>query len=327
MPYQTGAVASFAALKTEIMSFLVANSWTQESDIIKRDGVFGKITTGTDSQGYAYIQLEGGKGSDGAGNLVDKHDGPVPFSQNAGRMDDGVGLEAPGAMVFPINYYFHLFESPVVEFWCIIQFNGDRSQHMGFGNIVKAAPFTGGGFYSSSVSSTLNIFNFDNFNSVNFLEIGLSNSKVAMELLPFNVGRAHNFPVNQFSGSVVHAEIGGLEWYMSGKIESFYPGDSTMLEGRMMFEERVVSEASVNNVPNLVPIRLFGRAASGNLQRIGHLENLKFAQIGSMNFGQVESDGVDSWKFYPAYLKNTLEPEGGQNHTGTAGIAIRYDGP
>ena len=155
MPYQTGSAASFAALKTEIISFLAANGWTQEgSDIVKRNGVHARITTGNHPQdGGAYIQLEGAKSSDGLGNLVDIQAGPILVEDQAGRMIDSLGQDSVGSMVFPITYNLHLESTPVDEFWCFIQYNGDCSQHMGFGNIVKAAPFTGGGFYSSSVSS------------------------------------------------------------------------------------------------------------------------------------------------------------------------------
>ena len=94
-----------------------------------------------------------------------------------------------------------------------------------------------------------------------------------------------------------------------------------------MHEERLASQSSVNGVSNLVPIRLFGRASDGNLQRLGSLYNVRYADIRNMNFGQIESDGTDTWKFYPAYYKDASEPNGGSNHTGTAGIAVRYDGP
>ena len=49
--------------------------------------------------------------------------------------------------------------------------------------------------------------------------------------------------------------------------------------------------------------------------------------ISALDFGQVESDGVDSWKFYPVFFKDADNPEGGTDHTGIAGFAIRYDGP
>ena len=336
MPYQTGTVASFAALKTEIMSFLVANSWTQETDIIKRNGVFAKITTGTHaSDSDNYIRLEGGKKSDGSGNLIAKHDGPGPWNNNSGEMTASFGLLSANAMVFPITYYFHLATTPVDEFWCVIQFNGDRCQRMGFGNINKSAPFTGGGFYSSSTveinSSNQNLYNWSSNNLLSNPGMGNNagtSSRNALELIPFHGGDAVN--ANVFAGSVVHAEVGGGEWYSSHIVTSAPPYPLTeymIMTHKEMGSLQKVSESTVNGMPNLIPFNLRVRGYDNNLQPIGSLENIRFSQIALLNFGQVESDGTDSWKFYPIYKKDASAPNGGLNHTGTMGFAVRYDGP
>lgn len=337
MPYQTGSVASFAALKTEMLSFLSANGWTQETDIIKRNGVFAKITSGvTPHDSDTYIQLEGGKGSDGAGNLVAKHDGPGPWGNNSGRMTASFGLLAANAMVFPVVYYFHLASNPVDEFWCFIQFNGDRCQHMGFGNIHKAAPFSGGAFFSSTTVQGDNgphsMHNWSSFNLLNNPGYGYNQGSGgqptnALEQIPFHGGSGLN--QNLFAGSVVHAEIGGGEWYSSHLVNAAgYPAGKFMVGGhRETGSMQEVSESTVNSMPNLIPFNLRIRDYDGNLQPIGYLENIRFSQIGLMNFGQVESDGTDSYKFYPLYKKDADNPLGGFNHSGTMGLAVRYDGP
>lgn len=331
MPYQTGSVASFSALKTEIISFLVANGWTAEIDIVKRNGVFAKITAGSvGTDGSTYIQLEGGKGSDGGGNLVDKHDNPAyPWQNNAGRMTSHLGVGSAGGVIFPITYNFQVFSAPVDEFWCVIQFNGDVSQHLGFGNINKSAPFSGGGFYSCSAGSFEGGIPsvYYTFDANNIVANGMSSDRGAVEHIPFNGNTTFNFAFEQFSGSAIHAEIGGLEWFMSGTISGMYPAPGRMIRGQTDVYERNVSQSTVNGVPNLVPIRLYGRSLSNNMQNLGTLENMRFAQIGNMNFGQVETDGTDRWKFYPAYKKDASDPNGGVDHTGIAGLAIRYDGP
>ncbi|MDC0003809.1 hypothetical protein OAE19_05355 [Porticoccaceae bacterium] len=336
MPFQTGVVASFAALKTEMLSFFTANGWTQETDIIKRNGVFAKITTGTTpSDGDNYIRLEGGKGSDGSGNLVAKHDGPGPFNNNSGQMSASFGLGAANAMVFPITYNFQLFSSPVDEFWCFIQFNGDRCQHMGFGNINKSASFSGGGFYSSmtaEVNSTQQqMYNWSSFNLLSNEGYGNNQnvgSRSAIEMIPFHGARG--IDSNVFAGSVVHAEVGGSEWFSSHKVTNSapYPLSESMVAGhRETGAMQKVSESTVNGMPNLIPFNLRVRGYDNNLQTIGSLENIRFSQIGLMNFGQVESDGTDRWKFYPLYKKDASASVGGVNHTGTMGLAVRYDGP
>ena len=339
MPYQTGSVASFAALKTEILSFLSANGWSQENDIIKRNGVFAKITTGTTpSDGDNYIRLEGGKGSDGLGNLVGKHDVPdTPggLVNNNGQMSASLGLGGPNAMVFPITYFFHLHASPVDEFWCFIQFNGEYCQHMGFGNINKSAPFSGGGFYScstvevSTIAQQLYLINNSNIDSdFGSGARGVATSRNALELIPFRGGDA--LDVNVFAGSFVHAEVGGGEWYSSHLVTNAapYPDTEFMVMGyREAAAMRIVSGSTVNGMPNLIPFNLRVRGFDNNFQNIGSLENLRYSSIELMNFGQVESDGTDSWKFYPVYFKNASEPDGGVGHTGVAGLAVRYDGP
>ena len=340
MPYQTGSVASFSALKTEILSFLSANGWTQETDIIKRNGVYAKIAIGaTPHDGDAYIRLEGGKGSDGSGNLIAKHDGPSPsgWVNNNGQMSASFGLGAANAMVFPITYYFHLASTPVDEFWCFIQFNGDYCQHMGFGNINKAMPFTGGAFYSSmSVevdSSSRQLYNI-NTNSLlsnpgygfNGALSGLGHN--ALEMIPFHGG--YGIHQNAFAGSALHAEIGGLEWASSHRVSNAapYPLSKFMIAGhRETGAMQKVSESTVNGMPNLIPFNIRVLGYDGNWQPVGSLENIRFSQIGLMNFGQVESDGTDSWKFYPLFKKDADDADGGLNHTGTMGLAVRYDGP
>lgn len=334
MPYQTGTAASFAALKTEIFSFLASNGWTQETDIIKRNGVFAKITTGTTGHdGDNFIQLEGGKGSDGAGNLVAKHDLQSPLNNNAGQMSASFGLGAANAMVFPITYHFHLASSPVDEFWCVIRFNGDRCQHMGFGNINKSAPFVGGAFFSCTTMAVSNggqdMYNWNATNIIDSSGVG-STSANPLEMIPFHGGDSNNYN-HVFAGSVVHAEVGGGDWYFSNKVESgsFYPsGQRYMISGKKEHGEmQLVSESAINNVPVLIPFNLRIGGYDDNHQHIGVLENIRFAQIGGIDFGQVESDGTDSWKFYPVYLKDADNPAGGDEHTGIAGLAIRYDGP
>lgn len=336
MPYQTGSVVSFAALRTEIISFLSANGWTQEFDIVKRNGVVAKITTGTTGHDSdAYIRLEGGKGSDGAGNLIGKHDIDETLNNKSGQMTASFGLGSANAMVFPITYYFHLASTPVDEFWCFIQFNGDCCQHMGFGNINKSAPFSGGGFYSCTtveVSNTAqSLYGWTSFNLMSNPGYGRVSpffSRNVLELIPFHGGYAAD--ANVFSGSFVHAEVGGSEWYCSSLLTSnvSYPQTEYMIAGhRETGAMQKVSESTVNGMPNLIPFNLRVRGYDNNLQPIGSLENIRFSQIGLIDFGQVESDGTDSWKFYPLFKKDAANPLGGVSHTGTMGLAVRYDGP
>ena len=333
MPYQTGSVASFAALKTEIFTFLTSNGWTQENDIVKRNGVFAKITTGVRGwDGDAYIQLEGAKSSDGAGNLIGTPSTPPVSSliYGEGRMIASLALGGPNAMVFPITYNFHLHSSPVDEFWCFIQYNGDNSQHMGFGNVAKSTDYVGGGFYSSSVNSQDSPgSSLYTITSANLLANAAAANSTAFEIIPFNGGSGSNPAAT--SGSFLHAEVAGVEWFTTALIGggggSYGNFKYMMNSHRILTQERLLSESTVNGIPNLIPMRLYGRGFDDNFQRLGEIENIRFSQISNINFGQIESDGTDNWKFYPSLKKNASELSGGIDHSSNWGIAVRYDGP
>lgn len=320
MPYQTGSANDFAALRADISSFLTSNGWTAEGNILKKNGVYALLTADTTN----YIQLEGGKGSDGGGNLVDKHEPPSgSYGNNAGRM---VGVDTRSTVIWPLTYHLHLSSSPVDEFWCFIEYNGGDCQHMGFGNIVKAAAFDGGGFYvsswtSGSLPNSVNV-KYATFTSITGFTADAHPSKV-----PFN-GVANGWGTdrvdNNFDGCAVHAELPGVSWF-SGT-SSNYPGYARMTEGLVMYEERRSAMSLINGNVTLVPFRLFGRVHNGNWQRIGRIENLRFTRNDNFNFGQIESDGVDSWKMYPVWAKDSVNRDGGVGHSGTLALAVRYDG-
>lgn len=311
MPYQTGTVNDFVELKTAIESFLVTQGFTQEGNILKKAGIYALLTATTTS----IIKLEGGKSSTGGGALVDKHDGPVnAWINNAGAMH---GNYRTVVISWPVTYTFQYWPDPD-EFWVFISYNNGFYQHMGFGNIVKAAPFTGGAFYSSQAEAS---------SPGAGGSMNISAAGAYLEAIPFQ-GRYNagsGYP-NEFSGSVLHAEIDGLSWFGSFPIHNPSPG--FMIEGRWMYEERDRSENIWNNNATPVPIRLYGRVTNGNLQYLGYINNLRFSRIKNINPGQVISDGTDNWKFYPPFAKNAATPNPGSAlHSGTYGLAVRYDGP
>ena len=328
MAFQSGSVLSFAALKTQILSFLTANGWTQETDIIKKNDAFAKLTTGAYSGGGTYLDLKGGTGSDGAGNLLGE---PVDNYNNQGqRMGTFLGQDVMDGIVWPATYRFFLGTNPDY-FWCILQYNGTFIQWMGFGNIEKSAAFTGGGFYCASANGrdAFAASQMKPITSPDMMAIdGQGGSSEAYAVMPFRSQAVSNGN-NAHTGQILHAEIGGLEWYHAVRDANYYtpPGQWMIKTHRFIAEEVQSAELSVNNMPALIPIRLFVRGLDLNWQRIGRLPGLRMTRITSTNIAQVESDGTDSWMFFPCFVKNASEPNGGTNHSGTYGMALSYDRP
>ena len=342
MPYQTGTVTDFADLKSTILSYLAANGYTQEgADIIKKGNLFAAITA-TATQ----LKMIGAKDSDGVGNLVDDFrtvtDGYEKGSSLGCTISEQVQLTGSNlvTMVFPITYHFHLSSAPVDEFWCVIEYNGGYSQHIGFGNIVKAAPFTGGGFYTG----TGNAYYADKA-AWQYLnpQYTSANGTYTSQVRPFTpVNRST--ASNHFPGSAVHAEIDGFHWFNSAADSSNddqqtaadpydYSSPSNVMPCNPYVKEFQRSQSPINGVASLIPLRLYGRTLNHNLMKIGTIHNYRMAVNYNITFGQVEDDGTDKWKFYPFIFKdsdrNTTETIDNPHPTssGPWGFALRYDGP
>ena len=351
MPYQTGSVASFNALKSTIFSFLTSNGYTAESNIIKKGNLYAEFT-----DTLIELKMVGAKSSDGSGNLVEtfEHATRGLYLNNSSsvgctlRKDATLENLATVSMVFPITYHFHLATTPVDEFWCVIEYNGGYCQHLGFGNLVKAAEFTGGGFYTGS----------GNANSRNYHLVGSFNYERSYyqygggaPLAPFHLAETQWPYAGEFPGSAVHAEIEGFHWmhpvYIQYGLDNSPTTDTLPYENVVgaigvyygldtyTREERYRAESPVNGISTLVPYRLYGTMANRNVCRLGDVHNLRWALIKNLSFGQVEDDGTDKWKFYPAFFKDPLaSPTKDINsssttyaNTGIYGFAIKYDGP
>jgi hypothetical protein len=202
---------------------------------------------------------------------------------------------------------------------------------MGFGNIEKSAAFTGGDFYCASANGR-EAFNANLRLPVTSPDMMAIDAQAgifdAYAVMPFR-SQGVSTGSNAHTGQILHAEIGGLEWYHAVRDANYYTpaGQWMMKTHRFIAEEVQSAELSVNNMPALIPIRMFIRGLDLNWQRIGRLPGLRMTRITSTNIAQVESDGTDSWMFFPCFVKNASEPNGGINHSGTYGMALSYDGP
>lgn len=341
MAYQTNTVSSFADLKADVMAFLSSNGYAQEgSNIIKKGNLHASFTTDT-----YYLEMRGAKSSDGSGNLVEPFDGPnrnVSWAGPGCRVVEKI-LPNGGTVVtlsWPITYHFHLSTNPD-EFWCFLEYNGGYCQHFGFGNIIKAAPFTGGGFYTSTWSRPQASEDDDtDINAARWSTVG--NTSVSTSggnwnhcgaIIPFNYTSYGGTIKNYFGGSAVHAEIDGVEWFGNTLLSSqdIFPNNLKLLPNGASSYERSRAQSPINGITSLAPFRLFAGVPGHNVQLLGRINNIRFCKLGNLNFGQVESDGTDDWKFYPLILKSPTALDSETTFTdgtsGLYGLAVRYDGP
>jgi hypothetical protein len=366
MAYETGTFTSLTDLRTKIFTFLTTNSWTQEgTNILKRNGVFAELVVESDGTGLTardILKLTGAKKSDGAGNLLYKPtraNGDSGWLNGAGPsscISEIVGTSAADIQLswpkigYPATYNFHLSADPD-EFWCFIQYNHVDNglddvwkdvlfhQYLGFGNIVKATEFTGGGFYSAMMDANGPLGTPSSNGPTNWRQLRISAqvycgnlSSSGSGIIPFAQVSSTGSPGanNTFSGTAVHAEIGGLEWLTGGRQQVYFSsGSGNCFMNEILYQTRDVSENSFNGNLTFVPFNIFTTVADGNQQKVGHSDDLRFCRIKHVTPGQVESDGTDSWKIYPLWVKNSTTGDPGiyAPDSGTYGLAVKYDGP
>jgi hypothetical protein len=336
MPYITGVINSFSDLRAQIVGLLTSYGWEEEGSIVKKNDIYAKLTTGFGTTyGAEYIDLQAGRYSDGAGNLVDTptHPNGGAFSNNSGRMSEEVmaGFQEY-TLAWPAVFHLHLMTSPVDEFWCFIQYNGNYCQHMGFGNLIKAANYEGGQFYHAIFNRRETNLAAGTSGGYGFRQIRIqfatTNYTGTMNgIIPFGGTSCFNSQ-GQYTGLGIHAEVGDVSWFSGCDISSYAPSTKRMVTHEHLYEQYNVSDNGPDSKVQTIPIRIYGLVRSGNYQKLGECYGLRYTRVGGVDFGEVFSDGTDTWKYYPVFFKDEsdIDPDEGDAHSGTYGLAVRYDG-
>lgn len=326
MPYETGTASSFSDLKTSIFTFLTANGYTQEgANLIKKgDLVVELIASSLTYISYtgSYLQIRGGKNSDGLGNLVLPRRADYDVNSTSRELWPA-GLTAwmgfadreTAEMTFPISYHFHLATNPD-EFWCIINFDDARCQQLAFGTALKSLPYEGGTW---------------TWGSSRIERLGLPDIQLSAHY-PFSndgVTATSNFSGGEFWAETTdnpYAYSGEQGWHQTGYSGA---GHSNLRAYIANHEAVRNSESGINDIPIMQVVQFDVLDDAGQYATYGIINGCRIFKTSALNsFGQVVSDGTDQWKFYPCYRyfpQNNSVPSGDQS--GRYCIAIKYDGP
>lgn len=314
MAYVTGSAASFAALKTAIESACTSNGWTLTSDVLSNGDLYVQLTSAATS-----LSLQAGTGQDGS-TLTGVISGMY------GRLSDFTYSAATVAVAFPVDYYIHIFESPVPEVYVVIKY-GDRYQHLQWGgSTVDLSGFsaTGCWFYGSIADST----------------------RALTFSLEGNNGTS-SYPHNPVAHGYWHTISRGNRARQNQGIHlgSLYTGGWPILDASSELDTGEIIGAAdllhdlINFQPNgwdgeatLMPIQMGVALASNMSALVLDLQHARHLRIDNYAPGDNIVLGGDTWRVYPWHKKSTVAPAGGStsagyDHSGCLGVAIRYDGP
>lgn len=312
MAYSTGFASSFADLRSALFSAVSASGWAVSGNIISKGDCFFEIT----SQATG-INIYGGTGASG-GLLTGKSTYKCCLG---GRF-----------VTLPLSYEIFTSSNPS-EVYLVINYNSDFYQQLSFGESSvggnEGAPwFTASlnGNYGLSGSELSGIFlnAYDNYSQIEAFPVNYTANAVGLFI------RANWAGENGSSFAYIKAgTTPGWYGYSSGPASKYLVvGSASLVSGLLS-----CSPNMMNGSTTLLPIKSTVDMGSNGRATVVNLNRARLCRIDNVNPGQIITYGPDQWKVYPWLRKNADLRWGieynypNNDHSGTFGYAIKYDGP
>lgn len=312
MAYFNGQASSFADLLNSLVNACVSLGWTWADSILNKGDAYIQLystETNTAAQGSGITAI-GGTGKSGV-VLVN----PSNKQPRIGRIGDGA-LSSP--INFPCDYNIHISND---EVFLIVKSNVDYYFYLGFGYSGES----GSGLW---IAATTTKEYYDNtYSGGNGFQMYLGGGgsatyrSVGSGFMWRDSFRAdyNNNNVMFFNG----AWIQGGNYNGSGPEKGFNASIYiSNLIGRM--------PSNWSSETLLIPINCYYQVASYKVQLVLSVKTARYLRIDNHNPEEIIQIGTDRWKVYPFYRKNISQRDGSQasvNHSGTFGLAVKYDGP
>lgn len=322
MAYYSGQAASYQELLDALVTACIEQGWTWADGILSKGNAFIKLIAQNVVSGYlgSGIIIQGGTGKTGV-NLAN-----ASFSRpRLGRT--GEGSRSPEVQ-FPCNYNIHIFENPL-EVFCVIRFKVNKFYYLAFGlSNIDLTNSAGTGLWLSA--TTRDSYSLVEAQNGFVIDSGGAGGGATSFNYAFVSGGPfyRSFNINQYkdgASDTIHTGLGGDAW--AGSYATINGGISASLNLAPMLS-RLPSNWSNN--ADLLPISIHQNADSSKIKLVAELVNARYIRINNLEPEQIISFGSEKWKIYPFFEKNIASANTSlplQNHTGTFGWAIRYDGP
>lgn len=319
--YTNGTAASFADLRTALENFLVAFcGWsavagTGNDRLLSKGGLYVRI-------GWAGQQFYvwGGTGISGTALTGQSTRGA------------NLGNTTSQPWTFPVNYEIYWNDTPE-EVYLVVNYNGDKYQHLNFGK--SDIPDIGGTglWFSGSYPTTAGLTGTSGSSDSAKMFMGSTRSGQGS-------GYVYTSPYSGVWGA--YFAQGDSSWSPAGGIHCGLEGAAAwresagtaagQLRGQFQSYAMMMALPSLFNESEvLLPIYI-PMQRSDNVQTIvAVMRHARMMRLDNVAVGDIITYGADQWKCYPLYAKNTVDRNGvnwntGAYHSGTYGIALRYPG-
>ncbi len=305
MPFITGSANSLSDVLTGIQNACTANGWTLNGQVLSKGPCYIQLAiSGQD------LQMLGGTGIDGSNNLTTP--GPQPARLGA--------TAVPAPLVFPLTYNIHIQTAPD-EVYVFLNFSANCWQWLAFG-CSPAVGLPGTGNWYSAISSTGSQTNGLYLTAIN--TGGFSSGACVSGALFAQYG---SWVSGWCANSYFHHGLDGNQWSNPEGFQSYTVGDVDAWVNAIPMMGRLPN--TWNGEAVLLPILPIARRPSNKVSLVGQLGHARYIRNDNLADGAIITLGSDRWKTYPWAQKNAAVRNGGGDitHSGTFGVALRYDGP
>lgn len=332
MAYYTGTTTDLADLMSKLSAALLANGYSADGDVFYKGTIFVEIRIATMSTApydpYDRIEIRMGTGRSGS-TLT----GAPPVKNTPGyNTFDGTFCFAPVRgftyipFSFPSTYYILMNESPE-EVYFFLNDDSTRWTYLCFGeNNGINTPATGNWYAASTYRGyTEDVVGMPSLSK----GILFGDSSFAGELYsaPPHVSSV-NHGLDGMDWSLIGTEVGNLS-------ATRWENTPSVLSSSIQTEALWSSQPnSWNNQSVLLRIQAFVNRGDSKVSLVVNTEHSRYIRLDNYVDGDIITLGSDKWKVFPFIRKNSSVRDGLSTtetapivHSGTYGIAIRYDGP
>ncbi len=303
MPYITGSAINMGAVRDALFSACSDNGFSLSGDVLHKGACYVRVQLVS-----GHLRFRGGAGVDGSNNLL-----------NQGPADVQIYAGAQWGITWPLVYHIFILTDPD-EVYLVLNYATNAYQWAALGvSDVPGLP-SSGVWYGASHNVNTSV-------TVNFTVGATAGSFVYACPAPF--WRRWAFQGGGlYSECAVRHGFDGASWSTGLTDQAI-----SALEAGITHLQRLPNAWNSDGV--LLPIQVMLQRPSAKVSVIADLRHARHTRIDNYDPEQIIVLGPDRWMVFPFFRKSstqrngmTAQSEVFENiHTGTAGWAIRYDGP
>lgn len=323
MAFIAGSANTANEVLTALQNACTANGWTLANGVLNKGDCYAKpfLNDGT-------IALVAGAGSiTNTPTLRIGSTNYIPGYPNMWVSLAGINTAIP----YPVTYSIHVMENPN-EVYLFINHSVDSWAYIAFGQ-SPVENLTGSGvWYAGTGIGTSTI------RSVDVANQGVNGH---LSCMLFSYVNQSGTTTNGYQSikSFFHHGISDLasEWSISGINGAgdwnTYSWDRipTAANATLTLIPLMTREPSAwNSGASLHPIQPSVIRLENRRSIVGNLNHARYARLDNIDPGQIDTIGSEKWRFYPWIKKNITDRNAtalnNNLHSGTYGVAVRYDG-